>query len=95
MSNRLTMCPETHIPEVPCRACGLDQRPAQAALRAAAGDPRYYIVIPASPWGGQPGVLGPYAEDDARRNLAGLLDNFLPECPPKLLRLVEDYGEAG
>jgi hypothetical protein len=51
-----------------------------------------WIIIPASPWGGRTGVVGPMGQEEADRLLAIYLKIFLPECPPKLLRVVRDYA---
>jgi hypothetical protein len=65
-----------------------------AARQAAVADLDHYIVIPASPWGGRTATFGPMTEAEARERLAVYLPMYVPECPPRLLRLVEDYGPA-
>jgi hypothetical protein len=62
-----------------------------AAHRAAEASRDHYIVIPASPWGGKTATFGPMSEAEARERLAVWLPMYVPECPPKLLRLIEDY----
>jgi hypothetical protein len=54
-----------------------------------------WIIIPASPWGGQTGVLGPFTDEEAGRRLEALasLPAYMEECPPKLVRTVRDYAE--
>lgn len=64
-----------------------------AASRAETAASRLYIVIPASQWGGQRAVFGPMTEHEARERLDVYLPLYMPECPPKLLLLVEDYGQ--
>ena len=65
----------------------------EAAVRRAAGAVKgYYVFVPASPWGGKRVTYGPMTEVEAREWLTGHLPLFMPECPPKLLRLVEDYA---
>ncbi len=51
----------------------------------------YYIVIPGS-WGGKTATFGPMGEEEAQERLAVYLPLFMPECPPKLLRVVKDYA---
>lgn len=65
-----------------------------AARRAAEAASCWYIVIPASSWGGRTATFGPMTETEARERLDVYLPLYLPECPPKLLRLVEDYEPA-
>ncbi len=52
----------------------------------------YYIVVPASPWGGKQATFGPMGEEEAQERLAVYLPLYMPECPPKLLRVVRDYA---
>jgi hypothetical protein len=54
----------------------------------------WYVIVPGSPWGGKTGTFGPYPEGAARDMYARLVKPFVPECPPKLLRVVEDYALA-
>jgi hypothetical protein len=63
-----------------------------AARYAAEAAENCYIVIPASPWGGRKATFGPMTEAEARERLGVYLPLYVPECPPKLLRLVEDYA---
>jgi hypothetical protein len=65
-----------------------------AARRAADTDLDHYIVVPASPWGGQRATFGPMTEGAARAKLDKFMPLYMPECPPKLLRLVEDYEDG-
>jgi hypothetical protein len=62
-----------------------------AAQRAEGAARAHYIVIPKSRWGCATAVLGPMTEAEAREKLATYLPLYVAECPPKLLRLVEDY----
>jgi hypothetical protein len=66
-----------------------------AARRAAESAMDYYIVIPGSPWGGKTATFGPMDEVKARARLDEWLPRYMPECPPKLLRLIEDYAQEG
>jgi hypothetical protein len=54
-----------------------------------------WIIIPASPWGGQTGVLGPFTAQEADERLEALarLPAYMDRCPPKLVRTVRDYAE--
>lgn len=63
-----------------------------AEQRAKDADRQHYIVIPESRWGGTTAVLGPMTEAEAREKLDTYLPLYVAECPPKLLRLVEDYA---
>ena len=64
-----------------------------AARRAAEAEATYWIVIPAAPWGGSiTTAFGPMTESEARERLAVWVPLHMPTGPPKLLRVVEDYG---
>jgi hypothetical protein len=54
----------------------------------------WYVTAPASPSGGRAGVFGPYPEDLAREKYGKLCEALGSECPPKLLRVVEDYAQG-
>jgi len=66
-------------------------------LEPAADDARgadWYVIVPAAPWGGRTAVFGPMPEDKAREMYGRLAEPFLPECPPKLLRVIEDCAQG-
>jgi hypothetical protein len=52
----------------------------------------WYIIVPASPWGGRTAAFGPMPEDAAREMYARFTKQYADECPPKLLQVVEDYA---
>lgn len=54
----------------------------------------WYVIVPGAPWGGKTATFGPYPEDKAREMYARLAVPFVPECPPKLLQVVEDYAQG-
>jgi hypothetical protein len=51
-----------------------------------------YIVVPASPWGTLPALLGPMSESEALSRLDKWLPVLMEGCPPKLVRVVKDYA---
>ena len=65
-----------------------------AEKRAEEADRDHYIVIPGAPWGGKTATIGPMTRAEARERLSVYLPLHLPECPPKLLRVIEDYEDG-
>ena len=55
----------------------------------------WYVIVPGAPWGGKTAAFGPMPEDGAREMFARFAAPFLSECPPKLLRVIEDYARTG